>query len=109
MKSLTEYINEEKLPLFTEMVNFVKEAIDFLYNEGVVDYNDDMLVKYVGGTADIPYADIANVLLSDYKNMSAELVRSLKDISRKGVKKDSPEDNAIRAAIEEYVSENNIK
>lgn len=69
MKTLYEHLNESLNEFFTtEISDATSWVIDYLYNEGVVDYQDDSIEAVARGKKEPDYQDIINVILSDFKN-----------------------------------------
>lgn len=96
MKNLNTYINEKLNDFFTdEYLNAFMGVIDYLYNEGVVDYNDDNLEAYANGDKEPDYQDIVNTSLIEYKN-------SMPDGPYKMLKK-YPNDKSHKDDIEEII------
>ena len=68
MKTLLEHLNESLNEFFTtEISDATSWVVDYLYNEGVVDYQDDSIEAIVHGGKEPDYQDVINVILLDYK------------------------------------------
>ena len=108
MKSLTEYITEKqtKSP-FDEIIEFAYSWIDYMYNEGVVDYNDDALLKLVDRKAKPDYKDFCQGMLHEFKkDLGDKTIKALEDYLKSG--KGTQVESAINAAIDKFCSDANI-
>ena len=105
MKHIDEYILET-MSESTKLHQLVYNAIDYLYNEGVVDYNDDAISAYINGKKDVPFQDIAQVVLDEYqKDLTPKIKKELEDVVKNGVKKDSPIENTILGALDKFAED----
>lgn len=105
MKHIDEYILET-MSESTKLHQLVYSAIDYLYNEGVVDYNDDAISAYINGKKDVPFQDIAQVVLDEYqKDLTPKIKKELEDVVKNGVKKDSPIENTILGALDKFAED----
>ena len=115
MKHLDEYIkiNEEQKSVFNEIIKYTDSLIDYLYNEGIVDYDDKHLVDYSKGKTKPKFKDIAKNLLNEY---SKELSNTTQIVLKKYIKDGSTQDgkqsaveNAILSAISDFVDSGNCE
>ena len=103
-------IDYEKRLLVTDTDSFssVFDFISVLKDAGfsVVDYNDDAISAYINGKKDVPFQDIAQVVLDEYqKDLTPKLKKELEDVVKNGVKKDSPIENTILGALDKFAED----
>lgn len=113
MKDLKDFILEASKTPFDELIDLTYSCIDYLYNEGIVDYDEKHLAEYARNSEKIPYSDIAKVLLLDYKKyIDSKLEKILKDLEKNGPKKEKnmsyPVQDAIAQGIEKFAKEANL-
>ena len=113
MKDLKEFILEEKKSVFEEIVKYAKSWIDYMYNEGVVNYDDEHLVKY-NKEKNPDFNDIVQGILDEYKSRLNSQTKSMleKYLKEGNPSKDpfkNPIEHAILSAIEEFVEEGNCE
>lgn len=100
--------SQEQMPM-NEDVNYsvankikriIKGEIDYLYNEGVIDYNDDNILSIANGEKEPDYQDIINAAIYDHKsNPSFSDVVSFLERYEPGNK---AIENTIKQAFKEY-------
>lgn len=114
MRHLNEFIlNEEQKSVFNEIVKFADGWIDYMYNEGVIDYDDAHLVKY-NKEKNPNFKDIVEGILEEY---SREIDSKTKQVLQKYLKEGNPSkdpfkhpvEHAILSAIETFVEEGNCE
>lgn len=67
MKTLFEYLNESLNDFFAEeLYGVFMSTMDYLYNEGVAEYQDDYLKAYYTGKLEMNYKDFVNTTLSEF-------------------------------------------
>ena len=67
MRTLKEYLNESLNDFFAEeLYDVFMSTMDYLYNEGIVEYQDDYLKAYYTGKLEINYKDFASVALTEF-------------------------------------------
>ena len=78
-----------------------KSIIDYLYNEGVVAYDDEHLAAMVNDMSLIDFKDICNLIRSEYgDNLTDDEVMTLEDYLNTG---SNPElEDQIFRAVKEY-------
>ena len=112
MKHLNEYIiNEEQKTVFSEIVKFTDAWIDYMYNEGVIDYDDAHLVKY-NKEKNPNFKDIVEGILEEYgKEIDLKTKQVLQKYLKEGNKENHnhPVENAILSAIENFVETGNCE
>jgi hypothetical protein len=83
-----------------------KAVVDYLYNEGVVDYDDEHLNAMVKDMSLIDFKDICKTILWDYENnLSDDEYITLTDFVKTG---SNPElEDQILRGIREYVENGN--
>lgn len=106
MKDIKLFL-EEKKSVFTEIMKYADGWIDYIYNEGVIDYDDQHLVDYSKGKKKPNFKEIVEGILNEYSKeldniTSIVLKKYLKDGGPKDGKQSAVE-NAILAAIENFV------
>lgn len=68
MKSLQTYITESiSKQDFDKFAECALTALDYYYNEGVMDYSDDNLKAYVNGDKEPNYADVIKDIIAEMK------------------------------------------
>lgn len=112
MKDIKLFL-EEKKSVFTEIMKYAEGWIDYIYNEGVIDYDDQHLVDYNKGKKKPDFKEIVKGILDEYSKdldntTSIVLNKYLKDGGPKDGKQSAVE-NAILAAIEKFVEEGNCE
>lgn len=106
MKTLQEYINEMlSEPIFDEIMNSTISFIDQMYQDDVVAYNDETLIKIVNRKQKPDYKDICNGILSEVGGLSKKVVSELKKYINSGSKQ---VEQAIDAGINKYCNEINL-
>jgi hypothetical protein len=80
MESIMNYINESLRK--TDIDDFKKVArwtIDFVYNEGILPYNDEHLNDYVNGDKEPDYKEVIDITISEFKKfIPAKILSELK-------------------------------
>ena len=67
MKTIKEYLNESLNDFFAEeLYNIFMSTMDYLYNEGIVEYQDDYLKAYYTGKLEINYKDFVSIALNEF-------------------------------------------
>lgn len=107
MKTLKNFLIESKtLSVFDDVIKLAYDFIDYMYNEGVVAYDDEHLADIVARKAKPDYVDICNGILSEFKDIDkrtkTELERYIKTQSSKQV------ENAIGIGVLNFCDEANI-
>ena len=115
MQHLNEFIriNEEQKTVFNEIAEYAEAWIDYMYNEGVIDYDDKHLVKY-NKDKNPNFKEIVEGILDEY---SKEISQKTKQVLEKYLKEGNPKkdpfshpvEHAILAAIEKFVEEGNCE
>jgi len=77
MKTLIEYLRESKQSAEDTIQEKIYSWIDYMYNEGVVDYDDRHLVYYKDRKKEPDYKDIVKGVLSDYEDTLTAEEKSL--------------------------------
>lgn len=105
MKDLKEILLES-INYFDEIIDLTFNFVDYMYNEGVVAYDDKHLAAIVNRKAKPDYMDICQGILSEFKGLSnktkSELESYIKNQSSKQV------ENAINTGILNFCDEANI-
>lgn len=112
MKSLVKYLLEGNVNIFEEINAAVYSWIDYMYNEGVVDYDDAHLVEYTDKKKTPNFNDIVKGVLDEYKSkLSNTTIIVLHNYLKNGAPKDktSAVENAISAAISKFVDDSNCR
>lgn len=74
MKDITTFINESKKTPKREFFEYVDVWIDEMYQEGLVNYDDDHIKEYAKGEKEPNYDEIVKGVMEEFKsNMSSEL------------------------------------
>ena len=77
MKTLIEYLRESKQSAEDTIQEKIYSWIDYMYNEGVVDYDDRHLVYYKDRKKEPDYKDIIKGVLSDHEDTLTAEEKSL--------------------------------
>ena len=77
MKKLIEYLRESKQSAEDTIQEKIYSWIDYMYNEGVVDYDDRHLVYYKDRKKEPDYKDIVKGVLSDHEDTLTAEEKSL--------------------------------
>ena len=77
MKTLIEYLRESKQSAEDIIQGKIYSWIDYMYNEGVIDYDDRHLVYYKDRKKDPDYKDIVKGVLSDHEDTLTAEEKSL--------------------------------
>ena len=77
MKTLIEYLRESKQSAEDTIQEKIYSWIDYMYNEGVGDYDDRHLVYYKDRKKEPDYKDIVKGVLSDYEDTLTAEEKSL--------------------------------
>lgn len=105
MKNLKDVILES-VNFFDEIIELTFNFVDYMYNEGVVAYDDEHLADIVARKAKPDYVDICNGILAEFKGIDkrtkTELERYIKTQSSKQV------ENAIGIGVLNFCDEANI-
>lgn len=112
MKDLKTYILEANKDTFSELEKITEWVIDYLYNEGIVDYDDKHLVDYVDGEKDPDYKDILNVMLNEYSDdLSSQTKTIINNFIKDKHSKDDDEDIKIHVlrGISNFVEKGNCR
>lgn len=112
MKNLVEYLKEEKKGVFAQIQDAAFAWIDYMYNEGVIDYDDQHLVNYNKGKAKPDFKDFVKGILNDNKDIDNTTEIVLKKYLKDGAPKDGKQsavENAILAAISDFVEKGNCE
>ena len=115
MQHLNDYIkiNEEQKSVFNEIAEYAEGWIDYMYNEGVIDYDDAHLVKY-NKERNPNFKEIVEGILDDYNK---QIDSKTKQVLNKYLKEGNPSkdpfkhpvEHAILATIEKFVEEGNCE
>lgn len=85
--------------------------IDYLYNEGVVNYNDENLCAMANGEKPIDYCDLIKCMLYDYstklENESGQMLRNYYKLSKHYGKTILDVEEAINLAVKNFVNNSN--
>lgn len=112
MKDIKTFIKEsEKKSVFNDIADYAEAWIDYMYNEGVIDYDDRHLVEYSKNKKTPDFKDIVKGILDEYSSKITEETKNVlnKYLKDKNPKKNSPVEHAILAAIEKFVEEGNCE
>jgi hypothetical protein len=105
MKDLKEILLES-VNYFDEIIDLTFNFVDYMYNEGVVAYDDEHLASIVNRKAKPDYMDICQGILSEFKGINkktkSELENYIKNQSSKQV------ENAINTGVLNFCDEANI-
>lgn len=106
-ESVKRVLNElASMPAVGELKKMIISEIDYLYNEGVIDYDDEHLQAIVNGEADPDYMDIARATYEDCKGghlASPEALEILKSFISGNPEHESVVIGVIDDAIDEFV------
>ena len=103
MKSITEYILEASKSPFDEIIDYAYEWLDYMYNEGVVAYNEKSIMSWIKNKAKPDYKDFAQGILKELKGISKKAQDKLEKYIE--TEKDTQVENAINAAINKFYGE----
>jgi hypothetical protein len=107
MKTLKDYLLAESENYLSEITMYTISFVDYLYNEGVVAYNDKHLKAIKRKKAEPDYLDICNGILQEGYKISdktkSELEKYIKNQSSKEV------ENAIMQGILQFCQEAYIR
>ena len=94
-----------------QIEEYVYGWIDYIYNEGVIAYDDRHLVAYKDGKLKPDFKEIVNGVLSSYKNIDNTTQIVLRKYLKNGAPKDkeSSVEKAIMAAIRRFVEYSNCE
>lgn len=108
MKPITKFILEQKQSPYNEIIEYAYSWIDYMYNEGVVDYNDKAIQQIVEGKKKPDYEDVCKGLLSEYDK---KLGKKTKEFLNKYLeeKKGLQVEGAINAAFSKFYSDANVE
>ena len=110
MKDITTFINESKKTPKREFFEYVDVWIDEMYQEGLVNYDDDHLKEYAKGEKEPNYDEIVKGVMEEFKS---EMSSELKSMLEKFLKEDKHQDrdksevvDMILTAIEQFAASN---
>lgn len=107
MKSITEYILEASKSPFDEIIDYAYEWLDYMYNEGVDEYNEKSIMSWIKNKAKPDYKDFAQGILKEFKGISKKTQDKLEKYIETYLEteKDIQVENAINAAINKFYGE----
>ena len=104
MKTLNTFINEKLNSFFEdEYMDAIITTIDYFYNEGIVDYDDDNLDAYAKGGKEPNYQEIVDEIIMSYKPASIHDGGRMADGPYKTLKKKYPSDKTFKKDFDELV------
>jgi len=103
MKTLTDYIVEQSKSPFDEIIDYAYEWLDYMYNEGVVDYNEKAIMRWIQNKEKPDYKDFVKGILGELKGMGKKTTDMLEKYLKTG--KGAQVENAIITAINKFYSE----
>ena len=103
MKDLKDFVLEQLKSPFDEIIDYAYEWLDYMHNEGVVDYNEKAIMKWIQNKAKPDYMDFVKGILGELKGMGKKTVKMLEEYAETG--KGAQVENAIHAAINKFYSE----
>ena len=110
MKDITTFINESKKTPKREFFEYVDVWIDEMYQEGVVNYDDEHIKKYAEGKENPNYDEIVKGVMEEFKSqMSSQLKSMLEKFLKEGKHQDRDKSeivNMIHTAIEQFAASN---
>lgn len=90
MGSVLKYINESLRK--TDIHDFEKIArwtIDYVYNEGILPYNDEHLIDYVNGSKEPDYKEIIDITIAEFKKfIPSKILSEIKKYPKTTYKED---------------------
>ena len=109
MKDIVTFINESKSPK-REFFEYVDVWIDEMYQEGVVNYDDEHIKKYAEGKENPNYDEIVKGVMEEFKSkMSSQLKSMLEKFLKEGKHQDRDKSeivDMIHTAIEQFAASN---
>ena len=67
MKTLTAFVNESLNDFFAEeLYGVFMSTMDYLYDEGIAEYQDDYLKAYYTGKLEMNYKDFVSIALNEF-------------------------------------------
>ena len=107
MKDIVTFINESKTPK-REFFEYVDVWIDEMYQEGLVNYDDDHIKEYAKGKSEPNYDEIVKGVMEEFKS---EMSSQLKSMLEKFLKEEKHQErnkseviDTILTAIEQFAS-----
>lgn len=103
MKSITDYIVEQSKSPFDEAIDYAYEWLDYMYNEGVVDYNEKAIMQWIQNKKKPDYKDFAKGILDTLVGMGKKTKEMIEKYLKTG--KERKFEEAVNAAIAKFYSE----
>ena len=104
---------DEKAENFAKIDEWAYNTIDYLYNEGVVAYDDRNLCAMAKGEAPIDYKDIIKVILHNYTTdcecEAGQMLRNYYKLSKKYGESIPEVEEAIKSAIKRFAEDANCE
>jgi len=90
MKSIIKYINESlRKNDIDDFEKVAHSAIDYVYNEGIISYDDEHLQDYVNGSEEPNYKEIIDITISEFKKyIPAKILSEIKKYPKTSYKED---------------------
>lgn len=104
MKDLKDYLIEQSKSPFDEAIDYAYEWLDYMHNEGVVDYNEKAIMRWIQNKEKPDYKDFAKGILDTLKGMSKKTKELIEKYLETG--KERKFEEAVNAAIAKFYSEN---
>ena len=109
MKDIVTFINESKSPK-REFFEYVDVWIDEMYQEGVVNYDDEHIKKYAEGKENPNYDEIVKGVMEEFKSKMSSQLKSMLEKFLKGEKHQDRDKSEIvdmiHTAIEQFAASN---
>lgn len=106
MKTLKNFLIESKtLAVFDDVIELAYTFIDYMYNEGVVTYDDKHLSDIFNRKNKPDYVDVCNGILAEL-NVTKQTQTELENYVK--TQKGNQIENAINAAFDKFCNDANI-
>lgn len=113
MSSLPWWDVDEKAENFAKIDEWAYGTIDYLYNEGVVDYDDKHICAMAKGEMPINYRELIKAIIYNYGTdcecEAGQMLRNYYNLSKKHGESIPEVEEAIKSAIKRFAEDANCE